>query len=190
MTQHFAPQSDEVALAGRRAPAAPLEALAGLVEQLAVVVGQLSDDQYTCPHVGWQSGSIGGHVRHCLDHIETLLSGVPGGQINYDARQRGTQIECDRRAALAHCEHLQRQLLLCGETPLERGVQVCTLFGPGQAPLRVNSTFGRELAFVHSHTIHHQAMIASLVRALGGPVPEYFGYAPSTIGYLATANQR
>ena len=42
------------------------------------------------------------------------------------------------------------------------------------------STLARELAFVVSHTIHHQAIIAVLLALHGHAVPERFGHSPST----------
>jgi uncharacterized damage-inducible protein DinB len=50
----------------------------------------------------------------------------------------------------------------------------------GAAPVAVRSTLARELLFVISHTIHHQALIAVLLSAAGRTVPEAFGLAPST----------
>jgi hypothetical protein len=42
------------------------------------------------------------------------------------------------------------------------------------------STLGRELAFVASHTIHHQALIAMLLGVQDVDAPDRLGYAPST----------
>lgn len=51
----------------------------------------------------------------------------------------------------------------------------------GAQPVIGWSTLARELAFVMSHTIHHQAIVALLLEQQGGGVPdERFGYAPST----------
>ena len=44
-------------------------------------------------------GSIGGHVRHCLDHVAALLDGLDGGVVDYEARERGTAAEGDPAAA-------------------------------------------------------------------------------------------
>ena len=52
------------------------------------------------------------------------------------------------------------------------------------------STVGRELAYVLSHTIHHNAIIGSMVKALGGVLPERFGYAPSTVRHAHLQSQR
>ena len=57
------------------------------------------------------------------------------------------------------------------------------LLDPAGEPTRVDTTLGRELAFVISHTIHHNALIAILVKLLGHSVPATFGYAPSTIAH-------
>ena len=54
-------------------------------------------------------------------------------------------------------------------------------------PTEVETTAGRELAFVLSHTIHHNALIDVMARTLGVPVPDRFGYAPSTIAHLEKA---
>ena len=35
----------------------------------------MTDDQYRIKPVGFSS-NIGGHVRHCLDHIDSLLAAL------------------------------------------------------------------------------------------------------------------
>ena len=42
------------------------------------------------------------------------------------------------------------------------------------------STLGRELAFVNSHTVHHEAMIAVLLSLAARDVPDRLGLAPTT----------
>jgi uncharacterized damage-inducible protein DinB len=51
----------------------------------------------------------------------------------------------------------------------------------------VQTSLWRELTFVLSHTIHHNAVIAAMARTLGAVVPEAFGYAPATLSYINTA---
>jgi uncharacterized damage-inducible protein DinB len=50
--------------------------------------------------------------------------------------------------------------------------------------IKTETSLGRELAFVLSHTIHHNALISVMAMLMGVSVPERFGYAPSTIAYL------
>jgi hypothetical protein len=42
------------------------------------------------------------------------------------------------------------------------------------------STAGRELVFVISHTIHHNATMGVLLSEWGLALPQRFGYAPAT----------
>ena len=50
-----------------------------LLRQLSIVVGKLTDSQYTQKPVGVVESSVGGHVRHCLDHVRSLLLAVEPG---------------------------------------------------------------------------------------------------------------
>jgi hypothetical protein len=136
--------------------------------------------------VGVVSSNIGGHVRHCLDHIDALVCGIDSGVIDYDSRQRGTNVESSRQAALAVLNRQERQML-ASPVSLERPLGLSVLLGPSGPPLVVATSLGRELAFVLGHTIHHNALIAIMAKTLGVPLPKHFGYAPSTIAYLEKA---
>ncbi len=162
-------------------PVAPLRAVLAQVE--AVLAG-LTQAQYVQNPVGTFKSSIGGHVRHCLDHIEALIS-ADAGFIDYDKRRRGTSIETDLAAAIAETRRLSAALdSLSGRAMGGDLVVSLMLSGDGPA-LRWGSSLGRELAFVLSHTIHHGAMIAAMVELVGAEVPAGFGLAPSTIAYRA-----
>jgi uncharacterized damage-inducible protein DinB len=167
-------------------PALPL---ALLMRQLSCVVEDLSDAQYAQKPVGVVESSIGAHVRHCTDHVVALLVAIDAGALDYDHRERGTAIETSRRAALWLMGDLERQLERIAPEDLDRRVLLSVTLAAGQEPLRVVSSVGRELAYVVSHTIHHNALVAAMVRTLGGALPERFGYAPSTVTYLETRVQ-
>jgi len=154
-----------------------------VLDQLRDVVVSLDTDQYKCSQVTTFGGSIGGHVRHCLDHIAALITGADTGVIDYDHRERGTDIETNPVAAMAEVDRLASLLADLPSDITDREVQVHVMLSTDGSVTRLGSTIGRELAFVLSHTIHHGAMIAGMVRALGGDVPTGFGLAPSTIAY-------
>lgn len=167
-----------------RLPGAPGVPLAMLLWQLSSVVERLTDEQYTMKPVGVVESSIGGHVRHCLDHVGALLVAIDTGRLDYDHRQRGTAIETDRFAALhALASFESRVAELCAED-VDRPVELYVLLSSAGEPLRVTTSIGRELAYVMSHTIHHNALIGTMVKLLGGWLPDRFGYAPSTLAYL------
>jgi uncharacterized damage-inducible protein DinB len=158
--------------------------LIDVLDQLAAVIDTLTDAQYTAKPVGVFSSSIGGHVRHCLDHVASLL-GISHGEteIDYDRRQRGTDIELSRRAAIDRTGDLQEHLFSLPRASITRPVTVHAMLTHDGEPAQVESTVGREIAFVLSHTIHHQALIGAMVKLQGGELPHGFGYAPSTMAH-------
>jgi uncharacterized damage-inducible protein DinB len=159
--------------------------LIALLNQQSAVISQLPDAHYTQNPVGVIHSSIGGHVRHCLDHVRLLLDAIDSGQINYDHRRRGTSVESSTQAALAQIDEFVQTLdALDNDELLDAPLRMTVLLSPDEPPVVVRSTVGRELAYVLAHTIHHNALIAAMVRTLGGWLPERFGYAPSTIKSL------
>src|SRR6516164_8962033 len=74
--------------------------LVGVLRQTAALLGSLTDEQYALKPVGVVPSSVGGHVRHCLDHIDAILRGSGDGLLDYDRRERGTDVELSRAAAL------------------------------------------------------------------------------------------
>lgn len=158
--------------------------LLGLLRQLAGLVESLTDAEYSQKPVGVVASSIGGHVRHNLDHIDALLRGLTVGEICYDHRDRGTEVETDRSEALAAISRIEREVeeFPWEEAPTDLGLTA--LLSPDLPPLRVATSPGRELAFVVGHTIHHNALIGVMVKLLGGVPPAEFGYAPSTVAHL------
>lgn len=162
-------------------------ALTAALRQIHDLVAGLTDEQYTRKPGGALPSGIGGHVRHNLDHVANLLAGLPGGSVDYDRRDRGTPVECDRRAALAAVRALEEELAEFPWGAVPRVVRLTLLAAPDRPPVEVLTTAERELAFVLSHTIHHNALIAVLAAAVGGRTPQGFGYAPATLAYLKGA---
>jgi uncharacterized damage-inducible protein DinB len=158
-----------------------------VLRQLDDLINAMTDGQYRTKPVGVVSSNVGGHVRHCLDHIDALLAGVERGMLDYDRRQRGTDVETSRQAALDVLRRQTGQLLAFPPNSADRPLRLSALVNSALPPVEVDTTVGRELAFVLSHTIHHNALIDVMARTLGVPVPERFGYAPSTIAYLEKA---
>jgi uncharacterized damage-inducible protein DinB len=164
----------------------PAAVLAAVLEQLQAAVGTLRDEDYAMRPVGVVDSSIGGHVRHCLDHVRALLNAIETGTLDYDHRERGTSIETDRSAALTLMRTLRNRLLALGDdhSMIERPLKLSVMMTADGPPMVVGTTLGREMAYVLSHTIHHNALIGTVIRLLGGWLPERFGDAPSTVAHL------
>lgn len=162
----------------------PASPLVGLLGQLASVLSHTTDEQYCRKPVGPVASSLGGHVRHCLDHIERLLVGISEGCINYELRARDTNVERYRLAAIEEIDRLQAALIERGRFDMRKKLRLTTLLSADAEAVEVSTTVGRELAFVISHTVHHQALIAAMLKLLGIEPPVHFGDAPATIAHL------
>jgi uncharacterized damage-inducible protein DinB len=155
--------------------------LVELLHQLFDLVESLTDEEYVRKPVGVVESSVGGHVRHNLDHVAALLRGLQAGEVCYDDRARGTDVERDRVAAMDAILSLERELSEVEWSEAPERVRLSALVAPGLPPVVSPTSPARELAFVVSHTIHHNALIGVMVKLLGVPVPAEFGYAPSTL---------
>jgi uncharacterized damage-inducible protein DinB len=154
-------------------------ALAACLQQLAALIEATADTDYTWRHPSGVSGSVGAHVRHCLDHVHAILEHAAATHVTYDRRQRATRAEQDRGHAVELLHHAVRRLSEL-DARLEHDLTLDVQVDREGTTVSVASSLGRELAFVLQHTIHHLALIALLLADRGAHVPETFGYAPST----------
>jgi hypothetical protein len=127
------------------------------------------------------AGLVGSHLRHVIEHFEALLFPAVTGTVDYDARPRDANLEASPHVARMRLQALQGALTVTSEANFAAPLQVLGQGGlEGECGFRVTSSWGRELAFVASHTIHHFALLANHCRQQGIPTPEGFGKAPST----------
>jgi hypothetical protein len=157
-----------------------LHPLFELLHQMRKMVERLDDVDYAMPSPGRTSGGIGGHVRHCLDHVTALLSATRTGLCAYDRRHRGTPIETSRAAAIDAITDLTTELLHLDTAALNAEVYVETQIDPSGSMIVTRSSVGREVAFIVSHTIHHNAIVGQMMLARGLSVTPRFGRAPAT----------
>lgn len=151
------------------------------LEQGIALLDGLTDAQYA--EASPLGGRIGGHLRHCLDHYGLLLDACGGPRVDYDARGRDPRVETDRSAAIGLAERLVERLSALDPHSVDEEILVRTDCGDGRRELAVwtASSVARELQFMVSHTTHHFALVALILRQRGlEPGPD-FGVAPSTL---------
>jgi len=160
----------------------PFLALERQLDDLMDVLVGLDAALYVSRPAPSVSGSIGEHVRHTLDHVAALLASHAAAALSYDRRERGTSVETDPDAGLQEIARLKAALAQSAGRSLTEPIQVEAMIAVSGETVRAWSTLARELAFVLSHTIHHQAMIALLLDRHGIGVPGRFGHSPATPG--------
>jgi len=155
-----------------------------LLQQGVAAIGRLSAEQYGVARPG--ASSVGAQFRHILDHYAALFGGLPSRRVNYDARQRDRALEVDQVAAAAAARQWIGALdtLKAASGNLQLTVQSDSGGGPDHPDWR-ESSLGRELQFLASHTVHHYALIKLLLEGHGVRLDDDFGMAPSTRAHLA-----
>ncbi len=146
-----------------------------------------SNETYVKSDVRSFGSSIGSHIRHVLDHYASFVAGIESGVVNYDARVRDTADENDARSGIERAKHLLRELERATLDPNQE-VNVIVSANTEDDDARSRSTFGRELKFLASHTVHHYALIAIASRMQGIDPADTFGVAPSTLKYMQTVD--
>jgi hypothetical protein len=160
--------------------AAPVQPLLSLLHQMRTTIERLDNVDYAMPAPGRSSGGVGGHVRHCLDHVDALVRATRTGICDYDRRARGTDVETCRAAAVCRVIELCESLEGFDVSLLDETVLVESQVEPGGSMILTRSSVGREIAFVISHTIHHNAIVAQLLTTRGIGLDARFGVAPAT----------
>lgn len=165
------------------------DALVQVLRQIESLLIAISPEQYVQNPVGPVKSAVAPHVRHALDHVNAWLIASRTGTLDYDARQRNTDIERSPAAALARLREQVRDLSSltpgapAAAAAADRAWTLLAQVTEGGTPLHFATSPARELAFVLSHTIHHNAILSIMTRQLGITPPEKFGYAPATLTY-------
>lgn len=155
-----------------------------LLEQGLEVLETINDETYLRTEPPLYESTIGMHYRHILDHYGCLVRGW-NDKIDYDARDRDRGIETDRNSAIQKCRELIgiMENLELSDPRISREVLVKSNINAWSA-----SSIKRELQFLISHTVHHYALIALMLKMNGFVLPDSFGVAPSTLQYRKGRN--
>lgn len=156
-----------------------------VLEELRDLVARLDRDRYAGTGGLPVASGPGGHVRHILDAYDCLLRGVAAGRVDFTARERDERTANDPAYA---CDRIS------GTVKALRMLRI-----PASAPLSVRaedtagnawcaSSVSRELQSLLSHTIHHLALVALVLRLRGVEPGETIGVAPSTLAYWKKAS--
>jgi uncharacterized damage-inducible protein DinB len=164
-----------------------IEANLYYLNQAGRLLAQLDDETFGHPSATFYCSTIGGHLRHCLDHYDSFLNGLPDGKVDYDQRMRLPNLETETASAAAKTTEVMTRLQEVIENPPPVGLLVKMDCGSDDVDWQP-STLGRELQFLVSHTVHHFAMIGGICRELVIELEDDFGVAPSTIRHRATTS--
>lgn len=147
------------------------------LNELELLLNQLSNDDFTLPCKALSNSTIGEHTRHIIEMFQCLENQYENGVVNYDRRNRDCRIQTDALFALQCLADIRNQLEKVNKKLLlEQRVD--------EEELHIESNYYRELLYNLEHCIHHQALIKVAVLQLEHlQINPDFGVAPSTIEY-------
>ena len=172
-----------------------------LLEQGKDLLQDISDEMFLRAKPPFYKSGIGRHFRHILDHYKSVLdefrsqhgisnrerdaspSAKSGLKVDYDARSRDLNLEEDRELTIDVIDEIIQDLEGLSTKDMSSALKTKMDCGDGQSPnaLWTRSSLGRELQFMQSHTTHHYALIAMILRDQGYEPPSRFGIASSTL---------
>lgn len=150
-----------------------------LLQQTLRLLENIGDDVYRFKPEAVKADSMGAHLRHVLDHYFSLGRGLASGEVDYDKRERDPRIAEERLFAGERIREVITMLRSIDDySQILRVKMDC-----GQGAHWTQSTVGRELQFLLSHHIHHNAIVKMALEFNGVHLDEEFGVAPATIKY-------
>lgn len=154
-----------------------LKSICRSLDELTVLLNQLSDTEYSKSCKALSNATIGEHTRHILEMFQCLQSDYDSGVLNYDKRQRNKRIQTETEFA--------KQCIIDIKAGLQSENKIMFLeqYIDGLT-MRIQSNYYRELLYNLEHCVHHQALIkVALLQFENISVDENFGVAQSTIEY-------
>jgi hypothetical protein len=150
----------------------------------ALALAERTDDVvYSTIPLGMAPHRVGSHLRHVIEFYECFLDGLEFGRVDYDSRKHNEAVEKDRALALASIRSVIYRME--GVSVLGKDTELAVRLENAEADVWIESSIGRELQALNSHTIHHFALIAVTLRLHGVYIDPDFGMSPSTLRYQA-----
>jgi hypothetical protein len=162
------------------------QACSSILSQLADLVNQINEHDFTRPAETLSNSTVGQHIRHTLEFFLCLEHGYREGVVNYDKRAHDKLIESDKFIALSAIDRVRNFITTLTEKPLRLEVGY-DLTKEEFVTIDTNAT--RELVYNIEHAVHHMALIKIGVREIASYVilSSDFGIAASTIRYKDSA---
>lgn len=178
--QALGPEATGAGMDGQRMT--PADANLHLIAQGVELLAGLDPALYTAtPPV--PMGALGGHFRHCLEFYERFFEGLDSGEVDYDARRRDARVETDPAHARERFLAVAERLRALPAGSLDRALLAVHDCDDEDDAECGRSSVRRELLFLASHTTHHFALIAALLRLRGVEPGPDFGVAASTLAH-------
>jgi len=151
----------------------------GALKSLQFAIEQVDDGAYKAISKPAFQSSLGQHARHIIEHYQCFLEQISArSELNYDLRCRNPRLDTEREYCLSVLDEVLQDFSSFNL------LDVDTTHEDDYSNYAARSSLCRELMFLVSHTQHHNAMIAAMLRLSGLDVDDSFGVAQSTLNHI------
>ena len=131
--------------------------------------------------------NAGRHVRHVVDHFQAFLNCFDKNLLNYNLRNRNSEIERNYNFAKIKLNQIINQIMQLSEHD-NREITIISEIDPSSSvDFTFKSNICRELLYLINHTIHHAAYVKLLAKNANIKLAENIGIAPATASFLREA---
>lgn len=154
-----------------------------ILSQLASLIDQIDESDFSKPVPTLGHSSIGQHLRHTLEFFLCLEAGCEKGIVNYDKRAHDKLIESDKYIAASTINRI-KEFIAQHYTDFKLKLEVGYHLDSEESQV-MDTNYFRELTYNIEHAVHHMAIIKIGIREVATYVKlsEDFGIAASTIRY-------
>jgi len=151
-----------------------------ILNQLANLVSQISEEDFKKPSPTLNGSTIGQHLRHTIEFFLCLEKGLTTGIVNYDKRDHDQAIENDKFIAHSIIQNISVAVKNMEDRSLT--LEVC-YHVENEDFTTLPTSYWRELVYNIEHAVHHMAIMKIGVREIAPYIelPKDFGIAISTI---------
>jgi hypothetical protein len=137
----------------------------------------------------YEEAGIGTHVRHIIDHFLVLRDGLAENCIDYNRRNRDSDMERNIFVPCNAIEELCQWIETTDQLEEDRPISILSEVSCQQTVnVTINSNLMRELHYVSYHCIHHLAYCALLAKQNDVDLDSAIGLAPGTASFMRAIN--
>lgn len=128
---------------------------------------------------------IGAHIRHILDHFNSIINGMSRGRIDYEERNRGSLVEFNLAIAIARFNEIKQWFSQLKVDDYLQPMSIESDIGlNGVEIMTAPSSLNRELMFACTHAIHHYSILKIILKDISSQECDaHFGKAASTANF-------
>jgi len=159
------------------------EACQDVLDQVADVINQLSDQEFIQPVEAFNGSTLGQHIRHSLEFFLCLMEGYDKGLVNYDKRSHDQVIETSRDLTLEVINRVKLFVSKCNTT--HNLILQVSYDRHSSDEMSIETNLNREIIYNIEHVIHHMALVKIGIREVCPSItlPDGFGIAVSTLKF-------